>query len=114
AGRLTLMRRAYLDLIGVPPTPKEAESYLEDGAPDAYERLIDRLLASSMYGERWARYWLDAAGYADSEGGVSTDTPRTNAWRYRDYVIRALNSDKPYDRFLLEQLAGDELFDWKR
>jgi hypothetical protein len=113
AGRLTLMRRAYLDLIGVPPTPEEAELYSQDKAPDAYERLIDRLLASPKYGERWARYWLDAAGYADSEGGVSADTLRVSAWRYRDYVIRALNSDKPYDQFLTEQLAGDEMFDWK-
>ena len=113
AGQLTLMRRAYIDLIGVAPTPEEAELYTQDRAPEAYERMIDRLLASPKYGERWARYWLDAAGYADSEGGVSTDTVRTNAWRYRDYVIRAFNADKPYDRFLIEQLAGDELFDWK-
>ena len=113
AGRLTLMRRAYMDLLGVPPTPEEAELYIQDKAPDAYERLIDRLLASPKYGERWARYWLDAAGYTDSEGGVSADTLRASAWRYRDYVIRALNSDKPYDQFLSEQLAGDEMFDWK-
>ena len=107
------MRRAYLDLLGVPPTPEEIELYSRDKSPDGYERLVDRLLASPKYGERWARYWLDAAGYADSEGGVSTDPARTNAWQYRDYVIRALNSDKPYDQFLTEQLAGDELFDWK-
>ena len=113
AGQLTLMRRAYLDLLGVPPTPEEIELYSRDKSPDGYERLVDRLLASPKYGERWARYWLDAAGYADSEGGVSTDTARTNAWQYRDYVIRALNSDKPYDQFLTDQLAGDELFDWK-
>jgi hypothetical protein len=113
ATKLALMRRAYFDLIGLPPSPDEAQAYLADEAPDAYEKLIDRLLTSPRYGERWARYWLDAAGYADSEGGVSTDAPRPTSWRYRDYVIRALNSDKPYNEFLAEQLAGDEMFDWK-
>jgi hypothetical protein len=113
AGRLALMRRAYFDLIGLPPSPAEVKVYLADKRPDAYERLIDQLLASPRYGERWARYWLDAAGYADSEGGVSTDAPRPTSWRYRDYVIRAFNSDKPYNQFLQEQLAGDEMFDWK-
>ncbi len=113
AGRLTLMRRAYIDLIGMPPSPEEMDVYLEDRRPDAYERLVDQLLDSPRYGERWARYWLDAAGYADSEGGSSADNPRPHAWRYRDYVIRALNSDKTYDQFLTEQIAGDEMFDYK-
>ena len=112
ADRLTLMRRAYLDLIGLPPEPEEVEAYLKDRGPDAYERMIDRLLASPHYGERWGRYWLDAAGYADSEGG-DVDVVRPHAYRYRDYVIRSLNADKPYDQFLLEQIAGDELFDYK-
>ena len=110
---LVLMRRAYLDLIGLPPEPEEIESYLRDGRPEAYERMIDRLLASPHYGERWARYWLDAAGYADSEGITNADSVRPHAYRYRDYVIRSLNSDKPYDQFLVEQIAGDELFDYK-
>ncbi len=113
ADRLTLMRRAYFDLVGLPPSPEEIESYRVDPRPDAYERLVDRLLESPRYGERWARYWLDAAGYADSEGAVSADSIRPNAYRYRDYVIRSLNADKPYDQFLIEQIAGDELFDYK-
>jgi mono/diheme cytochrome c family protein len=113
ASPLVLMRRAYIDLIGMPPAPEEIESYEADRSPDAYEKMIDRLLASPRHGERWAKYWLDAAGYADSEGAVSADTIRPHAWRYRDYVIRALNSDKPYDQFLTEQIAGDELFDYK-
>ncbi|MEO5953422.1 MAG: DUF1549 domain-containing protein, partial [Chloroflexia bacterium] len=113
AAPLTLMRRAYFDLIGLPPSPAQIQSYLAESGPNRYERLIDTLLASPRYGERWARYWLDAVGYADSEGGVSTDAIRPNTWRYRDYVIRSLNSDKPYSQFLQEQLAGDEMFDWK-
>ena len=113
ADRLTLMRRSYLDLVGLPPSPEEIRSFLADSGPRAYERLVDRLLESPHYGERWARYWLDAVGYADSEGGVSSDEVRPHAFRYRDYVIRSLNADKPYDRFLTEQLAGDELFDYK-
>jgi hypothetical protein len=112
ADRLTLLRRAYLDLLGLPPPPEEVEAFLADPSPDAYERLLDRLLASPHYGERAARHWLDLAGYADSEGILDADYVRTAAWRYRDYVIRALNSDKPYDRFLQEQLAGDELADY--
>jgi len=111
ADRLTLLRRAFLDLTGLPPEPAEVEAFLADRAPDAYERLIDRLLASPRYGERWGRYWLDLAGYADSEGKREQDLPRPHAWRYRDYVIRSFNADKPYDRFLLEQIAGDELLD---
>jgi mono/diheme cytochrome c family protein len=111
ADRATLMRRAYLDLTGLPPEPDEVVRFLADSDPDAYEKMIDRLLASPRYGERWGRHWLDLAGYADSEGKREQDLPRTHAWRYRDYVIRAFNADKPYDRFLLEQLAGDELAD---
>ena len=112
AAPLTLLRRAYFDLIGLPPDPEEVQAYLKDQSPGAYERLIDRLLASPQYGERWARFWLEAAGYADSEGGGG-DSIRPHAYRYRDYVIRSLNADKPYDQFLLEQVAGDELFDYK-
>ncbi len=114
ADRLTLLRRATFDLTGLPPTPAEVEEFLNDSAPDAYERLIDRLLASGHYGERWGRHWLDLAGYADSEGILDADVVRTAAWRYRDYVIKAFNRDKPYDRFLQEQIAGDELVEyWK-
>ena len=113
ADRLTLLRRAYLDLTGLPPSPEEINAYRTDPGPGAYGRLVDRLLASPRYGERWARYWLDAVGYADSEGGVSTDAFRPHAYRYRDYIIRSLNADKPYDQFLVEQIAGDELFDYK-
>ena len=112
ADKLTLMRRVYFDLIGLPPQPDEIKAYLADKSPDAYEKLVDRLLASPHYGERWGRYWLDAAGYADSEGGkLSADHPRPYAWRYRDYVIQSFNADKPYDQFLTEQIAGDELVD---
>jgi Protein of unknown function (DUF1553)/Protein of unknown function (DUF1549)/Planctomycete cytochrome C len=113
ADRLVLMRRAYFDLTGLQPDPDEIRAYLKDQRPDAYERMLDQLLASPRYGERWARYWLDAAGYSDSEGANNSDSIRPDAWRYRDYVIRSLNQDKPYDRFLLEQIAGDELFDYK-
>ncbi|MEP6539083.1 MAG: DUF1549 domain-containing protein, partial [Bryobacteraceae bacterium] len=109
ADRRTLMRRAYLDLIGLPPTPEEVQAYLADSNPKAYEQMIDKLLASPQYGERWARFWLDAVGYSDSEGGNSADDPRPYAWRYRDFVIRSFNSGKPFDRFLTEQIAGDEL-----
>ena len=109
-----LLRRAYLDLTGMPPTPAETQAYLEDQGASAYENLIDRLLDSRHYGERWAQYWLDLAGYTDSEGIVDEDKVRPHAWRYRDYVIRALNRDTPYDRFLTEQLAGDELVDYKK
>ncbi len=111
ADRATWLRRATFDLTGLPPEPGEVQRFLADSAPDAYERAVDRLLASPRYGERWARFWLDLAGYADSEGKREQDLPRPHAWRYRDYVIRSFNSDKPYSRFLLEQLAGDELAD---
>src|SRR5262249_48235246 len=112
ADRLTLLRRASIDLTGLPPEPSDVLAFQNDRSPDAYERMIDRLLASPRYGERWGRYWLDLAGDADSEGKREQDLPRPHAWRYRDYVIRAFNADKPYDRFLLEQIAGDELADW--
>ncbi|OLC78876.1 MAG: hypothetical protein AUH72_15330 [Acidobacteria bacterium 13_1_40CM_4_65_8] len=108
APRLTLLRRAYLDLVGLPPSPAEAAAFLADTSPDAWEKLIDTLLASPHYGERWGRHWLDVARYADSSG-FEQDYDRPNAWRYRDYVIRAFNQDKPYDVFLKEQIAGDEL-----
>ncbi len=114
ADKATLIRRAYFDLTGLPPEPAEVQAFLADKDPQAYEKMIDRLLASPRYGERWGRYWLDVAGYADSEGGKLTDdVPRTYAWRYRDYVIRSYNADKPYNRFLLEQIAGDELADYE-
>ncbi|QDT16203.1 PSD1 and planctomycete cytochrome C domain-containing protein [Alienimonas californiensis] len=108
-----LLRRASFDLTGLPPTPEQSDAFLADHETDpdgAWERLIDRLLASPAYGERWARHWLDVARYADT-GGMSNDFERSNMWRYRDYVIRAFNHDKPYDEFVLEQLAGDELAD---
>lgn len=113
ADRMTLIRRAYFDLSGLPPEPADVEAFLEDTGPDAYEKLLDRLLASPHYGERWGQYWLDLAGYSDSEGVQDSDPIRPHAYRYRDYVIEAWNSDKPYDRFLLEQLAGDELADYE-
>lgn len=115
ASRIALMRRVYLDLTGVPPTSAEVLAYEKDSSPDAYEKLVDRLLASPRYGERWGQHWLDLAGYADSEGFGQDDGVRPFAWRYRDAVIRALNADKPYDQFLIEQIAGDELSDdWKQ
>lgn len=113
ADRRTLIRRATFDLIGLPPTPQEVETFVNDPDPNAYEHLIDRLLESRHYGERWGRYWLDLAGYADSDGVNAEDPIRHYAYRYRDYVIRSFNADKPYDRFLLEQIAGDELIDYE-
>ena len=112
ADRLTLLRRVTFDLTGLPPTAREQEDFLNDKSPNAYERVVDRLLASPRYGEHWGRHWLDLAGYADSEGILDADYVRSAAWRYRDYVIRAFNEDKPYDRFLQEQIAGDELVDY--
>lgn len=109
ADKETLIRRATFDLIGLPPTPAEVDAFLADNSPDAYEKLIDRLLASPHYGERWGRHWLDVAGYADSEGITATDALRKYAWKYRDYVIKAFNEDKPFNEFIVEQLAGDEL-----
>lgn len=113
---LKLMRRAFFDLTGLPPSPEQIDEFTIDSAPGAYERLLDRLLNSPRYGERWGRQWLDAAGYVDTTG-KDFDPKKTEyaegMWRYRDYVIRAFNSDKPWDRFLTEQLAGDELVDWR-
>jgi hypothetical protein len=108
ASRLALLRRVTFDLTGLPPTPEEAEAFLADRAPDAYEKVVDRLLASPAYGERWARHWLDVVRYGESHG-YEQNHLRPNAWPYRDYVIRALSDDRPYDRFILEQLAGDTL-----
>jgi hypothetical protein len=116
ADRGVLLRRVYFDLIGLPPSPEEVDAFLADSRPGAYERVVDRLLASPHYGERWGRHWLDAAGYADSIGGDNDPGqvfPREAMWRYRDYVVRSLNADKPFDRFLTEQLAGDEMDDWR-
>ncbi|HZW29436.1 MAG TPA: DUF1549 domain-containing protein, partial [Isosphaeraceae bacterium] len=109
ADKLTLARRAAFDLTGLPLSRAQLEAFLNDPDPLAYERLLDHLLASPHSGERWARHWLDVAGYADSDGNGNDDSPRPYAYKYRDYVIRALNADKPLDRFLIEQLAGDEL-----
>ena len=109
ADKVTLIRRATLDLIGLLPTPEEVQSFVGDNSPDAFAKVVDRLLASPRYGERWARHWLDLARYADSEGFKSDET-RPNIWRYRDYVIDSFNQDKPYDRFVKEQIAGDELY----
>ncbi len=114
ASRDVLLRRLCLDLHGLPPTPNDLEQFLADDRADAYEQLVNRLLASPRYGERWARHWLDVAGYADSDGYLAADRPRPEAWRYRDYVIQAHNDDVPFDRFVSEQLAGDELSDWRR
>lgn len=113
ADRLTLIRRVAFDLTGLPPVWSEVERFVNDAKPGAYARMVDRFLASPDYGERWGRHWLDLAGYADSEGKRSADPIRRYAWRYRDYVIRAFENDKPYDRFLLEQIAGDELADYE-
>jgi mono/diheme cytochrome c family protein len=108
ADKLTLLRRATFDLTGLPPTPAEIEAFRKDDAPTAFAAVIDRLLDSPHYGERWGRHWLDVARYADSNG-LDENVAHGNAWRYRDYVIRSLNADKPYDQFLVEQLAGDLL-----
>ena len=109
ASRPTLLRRLTFDLTGLPPTPGEIDAVLRDRSPDWYEKLVERLLASPRYGERWGRHWLDLSRYADSEG-YESDHLRPYAWRYRDYVVDSFNRDKPYDRFLREQLAGDEIF----
>ena len=112
ADRRTLIRRATIDLTGLPPTPGEVTAFVADQQPQAWERLVDRLLASPRYGERWGRHWLDVVRYADTSG-YSNDFERPNAWRYRDYVIRSFNQDKPYDQFIREQVAGDELYPGK-
>ena len=109
AGRRTLIRRATFDLLGIPPEPDEVEAFVNDPDPQAYAKLVERLLASPRYGERWGRLWLDVARYADT-GGYETDVLFPNAWRYRDYVIRSFNSDKPYDLFVKEQVAADEIW----
>ncbi|QDT52904.1 Planctomycete cytochrome C [Caulifigura coniformis] len=109
ASRRTLIRRLTLDLWGVTPTPEQVQEFLADTSTDAYERLVERLLASPRYGERWGRHWLDVAGYADSDGYGPEDVQRPHAWHYRDYVIEAFNKDLPFDQFITEQLAGDEL-----
>jgi hypothetical protein len=108
ADKATLIRRVTFDLLGLPPSPDEVAAFVNDNGPDVYERLVDRLLASPLYGERWARHWLDLVRYAESDG-YKQDGYRPSAWRYRDYVIRSLNTDKPYDRFVQEQIAGDEI-----
>lgn len=108
ADRRTLIRRVYFDLIGLPPAPQRVAAFVADDDPQAYEHLVDELLDSEHFGERWARHWLDIAHYADTHG-FERDKRRDNAWRYRDYVIRSFNDDKPYDQFLLEQIAGDVL-----
>ncbi len=110
ASRRALLRRVYFDLIGLPPSPAEADLFLNDNSPDAYEKLLDRLLADERYGERWARHWLDLVRFAESDG-FAIDSERPTAWRYRDYVIRSFNKDKPYDLFVKEQIAGDEIDD---
>lgn len=109
--RATLIRRLTFDLRGLPPTPLEVKRFVEDSHPAAYQQLVDRLLDAPSYGERWGRHWLDVAGYADSEGYTEEDPLRPNAYHYRDYVIHAFNSDKPFDQFIVEQLAGDELLE---
>jgi mono/diheme cytochrome c family protein len=109
ADKTALVRRAYFDLVGLPPTPEDVDAFVADASPDAWERLIDRLLARPQYGERWGRHWLDVAGYADSDGYTEKDPERKYAYKYRDYVIRSFNGDRPWDGFIRAQLAGDEL-----
>lgn len=116
ADKQTLIRRAYLDLIGLPPHPSAVQAFLSDTRPNAYEQLIEDLLKSPHYGERWGRHWLDAAGYVDGklDNDLGSIYPHIGIWRYRDYVIQCFNEDKPYNQFLTEQIAGDELVDWRR
>jgi hypothetical protein len=109
AGRATLIRRVTFDLVGLPPTPEEIRAFLDDSRPDAYDRLLDRLLQSPHFGERWGRHWLDVVRYADSSG-FETDLMYPNAWRFRDFIIRSFNNDKPIDRLIQEQVAADELW----
>ena len=108
AERHALLRRATFDVTGLPPTPEEVESFVHDDTPNAFRRVVDRLLDSPQYGVRWGRHWLDVARYADSNG-LDENVAYGNAWRYRDYVVNSLNRDKPYNQFLTEQLAGDLL-----
>jgi len=116
ADREILIRRAYFDLLGLPPDPQAVKQFVQDTRTNAYEWMIEELLAAPQYGERWGRHWLDAAGYVDGklDNDLGTMYPSKGIWRYRDYVIRAFNEDKPFDRFLVEQLAGDELVDWRK
>jgi hypothetical protein len=107
ASKRTLARRVYFDLIGMPPTPAELQIFLDDSSPDAYSKLVDKLLGDPRYGERWARHWLDLVRYGETSG-LEGDGPIGNAWRYRDWVIDAFNSDMPYDRFVTLQLAGGD------
>ncbi|MFK5921198.1 MAG: PSD1 and planctomycete cytochrome C domain-containing protein [Verrucomicrobiota bacterium] len=109
ADKATLIRRITFDLTGIPPSPAEITTFLDDRQPGAYERLVDRLLASQHFGERWARHWLDVAGYSDSEGYTARDTVRNWSWKYRDYIVQAFNHNMPFDQFIREQLAGDEM-----
>jgi hypothetical protein len=109
ADRCSLIRRLSFDLRGLPPTPEEVDAFLADERADAYDRVVDRFLAAPQYGERWGRHWLDIAAYADSNGYFSADSDRPLAWKYRDFVVRSLDADKPFDRFIQEQIAGDEL-----
>ena len=110
ADRRTLLRRLAFDLVGLPPTADELDAFVADPAPDAYEKQVDRLLASPHFGERQARHWLDVARFAETNG-YERDAEKPHAWRYRDWVVKAFNDDMPFDRFVLEQLAGDELPD---
>ena len=107
--RRTLLRRVYFDLIGLPPTPEQMSEFLADNSTDAYEKVVDQLLASPHYGQRWARHWMDVIHFAETHGN-DQDRERPNAWPYRDYVIQSFNQDKPYARFIEEQVAGDKLF----
>ena len=109
ATQLALVKRAYFNLVGLPPAPAEVDAFNADDSETVYEALIDRLLVSPHYGERWARHWLDVAGYADTEGYSNSDADRPWSYGYRDYVIRSINADKPFDQFIQEQLAGDEM-----
>jgi hypothetical protein len=109
APKVTLLRRAYADLVGVPPTPEQTQAFITDSSPNAFEKIVDRLLDDPRYGERWGRHWLDLVRFAETHG-FENDGIRPHAWRYRDYVIKSFNDDKPYDRFLKEQIAGDELY----
>ena len=116
ADKTALIRRVSLDLIGLPPSPEEVTAFVTSNSPTAYDELLDRLLASQHFGERWGRHWLDAAGYADvmsTDNDASIIHPLENRWMYRDYVVRSLNADKPFSRFLTEQIAGDELVEWR-
>jgi hypothetical protein len=108
ADRRTLIRRLSFDLVGLPPTPHDVEAFVSDSTPDAYERLVDRLLDSPHYGERWARHWLDIVRYGESQG-FERNKFRPNAWKYRDFVVEAFNTDMPYDQFVRWQIAGDVL-----